>query len=146
TFPPSPFVRVFLLPPTTLGAPALAAEPAQLPAIRDTAGDGADDGRLHAIGRAPPPATLDHAVTQWVSVVDRQDIDRLSPISTLELLSRIPNATINHTGGIAGTVFLRGMNTNVMRVPVFIDGNRFRGRNTLQFMLISPTELEQVEV
>ncbi|MFY1989186.1 TonB-dependent receptor [Achromobacter xylosoxidans] len=140
--------RAFLLAATTLGAPAMAADTAaQLPAIRVSADDAAaDDGRLHAIGAVPPPATLDHAVTQSVSVVDRQDIDRLSPISTLELLSRIPNATINHTGGIAGTVFLRGMNTNDMRVPVFIDGNRFRGRNTLQFMLISPTEMEQVEV
>lgn len=78
-FPPSPFVRAFLLAATTLGVPAVAAEPAQLPAIRVTAGDGADDGRLHAIGATPPPATLDHAVTQSVSVVDRQDIDRLSP-------------------------------------------------------------------
>ncbi|CUJ25019.1 TonB-dependent receptor [Achromobacter xylosoxidans] len=147
SFPLSPFVRAVLLAAASVAAPAMAADTAQLPAIRVTAEDAAtDDGRLHAIGAVPAPATLDHAVTQSVSVVDRQDIDRLSPISTLELLSRIPNATINHTGGIAGTVFLRGMNTNDMRVPVFIDGNRFRGRNTLQFMLISPTELEQVEV
>lgn len=147
SFPLSPFVRAVLLAVASVAAPAMAADTAQLPAIRVTAEDAAtDDGRLHAIGAVPAPATLDHAVTQSVSVVDRQDIDRLSPISTLELLNRIPNATINHTGGIAGTVFLRGMNTNDMRVPVFIDGNRFRGRNTLQFMLISPTELEQVEV
>lgn len=129
-----------------VAAPAVAAETAQLSAIRVTADGPADDGRLHAIGAVPPAATLDHAVTQSVSVVDRQDIDRLSAIGTLELLSRIPNATINLGGGIGGTVLLRGMDTLDMRVPVFIDGNRFRGRNKLQFMLVSPTELEAVEV
>ncbi|MFA1683786.1 TonB-dependent receptor [Achromobacter dolens] len=148
SFPSSPFVRAILLAAASLGAPAMAAETAaQLPAIRVTAEDVAvDDGRLHAIGAAPPPATLDHTVTQSVSVVDRQDLDRLSAISTLELLGRIPNATINLSGGIGGTLFLRGMDTLDMRVPVFIDGDRFRGRNKLQFMLISPTELEAVEV
>ncbi|MCZ8395202.1 Plug domain-containing protein [Achromobacter ruhlandii] len=148
SFPSSPFVRAILLAAASLGAPAMAAETAaQLPAIRVTAEDAAvDDGRLHAIGATPPPATLDHTVTQSVSVVDRQDLDRLSAISTLELLGRIPNATINLGGGIGGTLFLRGMDTLDMRVPVFIDGDRFRGRNKLQFMLISPTELEAVEV
>lgn len=147
SFPPSSFFRAVLLAAASLGAPAMAADTAQLPAIRVTADDAAaDDGRLHAIGAVPPPATLDHTVTQSVSVVDRQDLDRLSAISTLELLGRIPNATINLGGGIGGTLFLRGMDTLDMRVPVFIDGDRFRGRNKLQFMLISPTELEAVEV
>ncbi|WZB68307.1 TonB-dependent receptor plug domain-containing protein [Achromobacter xylosoxidans] len=147
SFPPSSFFRAVLLAAASLGAPAMAADTAQLPAIRVTADDAAADaGRLHAIGAVPPPATLDHTVTQSVSVVDRQDLDRLSAISTLELLGRIPNATINLGGGIGGTLFLRGMDTLDMRVPVFIDGDRFRGRNKLQFMLISPTELEAVEV
>ena len=148
SFPLSPFAHAILLAAASLGAPAMAADSAaQLPAIRVTADDAAaDDGRLHASGAVPPAATLDHTVTQSVSVVDRQDLDRLSAISTLELLGRIPNATINLGGGIGGTLFLRGMDTLDMRVPVFIDGNRFRGRNKLQFMLISPTELEAVEV
>lgn len=141
----APLVGAGLL-TASLSAPSVAADVPQLPSIQVTADGAADDGRLRPIGATPPPATIDHNVTQSVSVVDSQDIDRLNTMSTLDLLGRVPNATVSRSGGIAGTLFLRGLNTNDMRVPMFIDGDRFRGRNTLQFMLISPTEIEQVEV
>ncbi|MFY3302345.1 TonB-dependent receptor [Achromobacter xylosoxidans] len=142
----SPLVRASLLTAAAIGAPAAAADAPQLPAIQVSAERPADDGRLRPLGATPAPATIDHAVTQPVTVVERQDIERLNTDSTLDLLGRVPNATVSRSGGIAGTIFLRGLNTNDMRVPMFIDGDRFRGRNTLQFMLISPTEIEQVEV
>lgn len=124
---------------------AHAQDAGQLPATSVVA-ERADDGRIQPKGGEPAPAKILHTETQSVSVVDRQAIDQLSPLSTLDLFSQVPGATVNRAGGIGGTVFLRGLNTNDMRVPVFIDGDRFRGRNTLQFMLISPTELEQMEI
>ena len=145
-FPLSPLARAGLLSAAAISAPAAAAEAPQLPAIQVSAERPADDGRLQPLGATPAPATIDHAVTQPVTVIERQDIERLNTDSTLDLLGRVPNATVSRSGGIAGTIFLRGLNTNDMRVPMFIDGDRFRGRNTLQFMLISPTEIEQVEV
>ncbi len=145
-FPLSPLACAGLLTAAAVSAPSLAADTPQLPAIQVTSDSPADDGRLHPLGPTSAPATIDHAVTQSVTVIERQDIDRLNTSSTLDLLGRVPNATVSRSGGIAGTVFLRGLNTNDMRVPMFIDGDRFRGRNTLQFMLISPTEIEQVEV
>lgn len=141
----APLVGAGLL-TAAIAAPAAAADVPQLPSIQVTADGQPDDGRLRPMGATPPPASIDHSVTQPVSVVDSQDIDRLNTMSTLDLLGRVPNATVSRSGGIAGTLFLRGLNTNDMRVPMFIDGDRFRGRNTLQFMLISPTEIEQVEV
>ncbi len=118
---------------------------AQLPAI-SVIGDTADDGRIAPKGSDSAPAQIRHTATQPVTVVDHQEIEMVNPLSTLDLFDQVPGATVNRTGGIGGTVFLRGLNTNDMRVPVFIDGDRFRGRNTLQFMLISPTEIEQMEV
>lgn len=140
-----PLVRAGLL-TAAVSTSAIAAEVPQLPAVTVTSDSPVDDGRLRPMGATPAPATIDHTVTQSVSVVESQDIDRVNALSTLDLLSRVPNATVSRSGGIAGTIFLRGLNTNDMRVPMFIDGDRFRGRNTLQFMLISPTEIEQVEV
>lgn len=141
----APLVSAGLL-SASLGGTALAADVTQLPSIKITADKPDTDTRLHPKGATPPRASIAHSVTQAVSVVERQDIERLNTLSTLDLLERIPNATASRSGGIAGTVFLRGLNSNDMRVPMFIDGERFRGRNTLQFMLISPTEIEQVEV
>lgn len=140
-----PLVRAGLL-TAAVSTAATAAEVTQFPAVTVTSDSRADDGRLRPLGATPAPATIDHTITQPVSVIERGDIDRVNTSSTLDLLSRVPNATVSRSGGIAGTIFLRGLNTNDMRVPMFIDGDRFRGRNTLQFMLISPTEIEQVEV
>lgn len=120
------------------------ADPTRLPTVQVEGK--ADDGRLRPLGPVAPTATIDHDVAQSVSVIDRHEIDRLNPLSTMDLLGRIPGVGVNRAGGIAGTIFLRGLNSNDMRVPMFIDGDRFRGRNTLQYMLISPTELERVEV
>lgn len=102
--------------------------------------------RVHAKGSTEKEATIDHPVTQPVTVVDQQEISQMNTFSTLDVLSRVPNVSVNRAGGLAGTIYMRGLNSNDMRIPMYIDGDRFRGRNTLQFMLIDPTELEQVEV
>lgn len=120
--------------------------PATLPAIEVSADTEAAQTGVRPIGGALPQAQIAHQPTQSVSVVDRQEIDRLNTLSTLDLLARTPGVSVNRAGGIAGTIFLRGLNSNDMRSPLFIDGDRFRGRNTLQYMLISPSEIERVEV
>lgn len=127
-----------------------AADQAALPLIHvqgeKEAAPPAAQRKIRPMGAAPEKASITQSVTTPVSVVDSQDIDRLNTLSTLDLLERIPNVTVNRAGGIAGTIFMRGLNSNDMRIPMFIDGDRFRGRNTLQFMLIGPTEIERVEV
>lgn len=142
-FTRAPLAHALLL---ALASPAALADGvAQLPAISVTGADPQARG-LRPLGPTPPPASIAHTPEQSVSVVGQQDIERLNSASTLDLLGRAPGVTVRRAGGIAGTVFLRGLDSNAMRVPMFIDGDRFRGRNTLQFMLISPTELEQVEI
>lgn len=124
--------------------------PAQTRAIQldeiNVRGAGGPRGELQPLGPVPPAAQLPHARTQSVTVIDRAEIERSNPAGTLELLQEVPGVSINRAGGINGTVFLRGLNTNDFRVPMYIDGDRARGRNTLQLMLLSPNEIERIEV
>jgi vitamin B12 transporter len=59
-----------------------------------------------------------------VTVITRDDIDRLQPTSTLDLLNGLPGITVTQTGGIgqSSSVYVRG--TNPTHVVVLIDGIR----------------------
>ncbi|HTV84970.1 MAG TPA: TonB-dependent receptor [Dyella sp.] len=59
-----------------------------------------------------------------VSVITREDIDRLQPSSTLDLLNGLPGISVTQTGGIgqSSSVYVRG--TNPTHVLVLIDGVR----------------------
>ncbi|MGX5667037.1 TonB-dependent receptor plug domain-containing protein [Rhizobium daejeonense] len=87
-----------------------------------------------------------HQASQTVSVVERSWIDTTTPKSTVDILADVPGVTISRNGGLGGQIYLRGFNSNDWRSSFYIDGNRFRGRNTLQYMLIAPEEIERVEV
>lgn len=96
-------------------------------------------------GQLPEPKSLRQA-TQNVSVVDRQQIELTNPTGLLEILGQAPGVSIARAGGIGGQISLRGFSSNSLRSPLFVDGNRLRGRNTLQFNFFAPEEIEQVEV
>ncbi|RDS81535.1 TonB-dependent receptor [Dyella psychrodurans] len=59
-----------------------------------------------------------------VTVITRDDIDRLQPTSVLDLLTGLPGVSITQTGGIGqqSSLYLRG--TNATHVLVLIDGVR----------------------
>jgi len=59
-----------------------------------------------------------------VSVITREDIERLQPVSIVDLLTGLPGVSIAQTGGIGGqsSLYLRG--TNATHVLVLIDGIR----------------------
>ena len=54
--------------------------------------------------------------------------------------------SIARSGGIGGQIYLRGFSSNNMRSPLYIDGDRLHGRNTLQYQYFAPEEIERVEV
>ncbi len=85
-------------------------------------------------------------ISQSISVVERSWIDMTTPQGTLDVLARAPGVTVNRSGGIGGQIYLRGFDSNNWRSSFYIDGDRFRGRNTLQYMLIAPEEMERVEI
>lgn len=104
------------------------------------------DAALQPLGNRLPEAQSPHQSSQSVSVVERGDIEARSPAGVLDILGDVPGVSVTRSGGLGGQIFLRGFGSNDMRSAFFIDGDRFRGRNTLQFMLLAPEEIERVEV
>lgn len=104
------------------------------------------ESRVRAIGSEPETVTLETLPSQHTSVVTRDELDMVSAMNTLDVLERVPGVTISRTGSLDGTIVLRGMDSSGFRVPMFINGDRFRGRPAFQFMMVGPTELERVEV
>lgn len=96
-------------------------------------------------GQLTEPKTT-RQITQSVSVVERGQIEQTSPAGLLDILSSVPGVSIARSGGIGGQIYLRGFSSNSFRSPLFVDGDRFRGRNTLQLNYFSPEEIERVEV
>ena len=96
-------------------------------------------------GQLTEPKTT-RQITQSVSVVERGQIEQTSPAGLLDILSSVPGVSIARSGGIGGQIYLRGFSSNNFRSPLFVDGDRFRGRNTLQLNWFSPEEIERVEV
>lgn len=116
----------------------------QLPTI-DVIGEGMSSS-LQTLGTTLPKPKMTHAPTQSISVVERGQIEQTSPTSLLDVLATVPGVSVARAGGIGGQVYLRGFTTNSFRVPMYVDGDRFRGRNTLQLSYFSPEEIERVEV
>ncbi len=96
-------------------------------------------------GSLPRPKSLTQ-VTQNVSVVDRQQIELTNSNTLLDALGQVPGVEISRTGGLGGQIYLRGFSTNNWRVPLFIDGDRLQGRNTLQLADYMPDDIEQIDV
>jgi hemoglobin/transferrin/lactoferrin receptor protein len=108
----------------------------------------ASDGRdsLKPLGGKLPEPKLTHPATQSISVVERAQIEQTSPTGLLDVLATVPGISVARSGGIGGQIYLRGFSSNSFRSPLFVDGDRFRGRNTLQLNYFSPEEIERVEV
>ena len=87
-----------------------------------------------------------HQATQSITVVDREEIELTDPTSMLDILAGVPGVSIARSGGIGGHIHLRGFSSNNMRSPLYIDGDRLHGRNTLQYQYFAPEEIERVEV
>ncbi|MBK5959449.1 TonB-dependent receptor [Rhodoplanes elegans] len=96
-------------------------------------------------GKMAQPKTV-HQPTQSITVVDRKEIETTNPTSLLDILQDVPGVSIARSGGIGGQIYLRGFSSNNWRSPMYVDGDRFRGRNTLQLNYFAPEELERVEV
>lgn len=104
------------------------------------------ESRVRPMGAEQETTTLDTSTSQHTSVVDADELNRINAMNTLDVLERMPGVTANRAGGLDGTIVVRGQDSSGFRVPMFIDGDRFRGRPSFQFMMISPSELEQVEL
>ena len=130
--------------PRESGGEATTSDRVQLPTI-DVQGEGTSSS-LQPLGATLPEPTMLRTATQSISVVERGQIEQTNPTSLLDILATVPGVSVARAGGIGGQVYLRGFTTNSFRVPMYVDGDRFRGRNTLQLSYFAPEEIERVEV
>lgn len=85
-------------------------------------------------------------ISQSVSVVTRERIETRNARSIQELLEEVPGVSLSRAGGVDGQIVMRGFNSNDPRSVLFVDGDRFRGRNTLEYVLFDPSQIERIEV
>lgn len=62
------------------------------------------------------------------------------------MLAEIPGISYARSGGLGGQIIMRGFNSNSMRSALVVDGDRFRGRSTLEFNMFDPNTIERIEV
>ncbi len=86
-------------------------------------------------------------ISKPVTVIHSEAINASNASSVLDLLdSYVPGISVAKGGAIGGQVSFRGFNSNDLKSPLFIDGDRFRGRNTLEYLLLNPDRIERIEV
>lgn len=81
-----------------------------------------------------------------VTVIPSDKIVERNAWSVQEILEEVPGISLSRAGGLAGQISMRGSNSNDPRLVLFIDGDRFRGRNTREYSLFDPAQIERIEV
>jgi len=62
------------------------------------------------------------------------------------MLAETPGISYARSGGLGGQIVMRGFNSNTTRSTMAVDGDRYRGRSTLEFNMFDPNAIERIEV
>lgn len=82
-----------------------------------------------------------------ISVIDNERLSTQAGANGIQsLLAEVPGIAFARSGGLGGQLVMRGFNSNTSRSMLAIDGDRYRGRNTLEFNMIDPNAIERIEV
>lgn len=82
-----------------------------------------------------------------ITVIDSQQIrEYLNAGGIQRLLGEVPGIEYARSGGLGGQLVIRGQNSNSGRTVLAIDGDRHRGRSTLEFNLLDPNAIERIEI
>jgi len=88
------------------------------------------------------------ATLSSITVIDREDIDAIQPLSTVELLSQVAGLDVSQQGGRGqlASVFMRGTNSN--HTLVLVDGIRIGSATlgTSDIQSIAPAQIERIEI
>lgn len=83
-----------------------------------------------------------------VTVLERSDIDAIQPVDVVDLLDKVPGATLSRTGssGSNASLFLRG--TNNEHTLFLLNGERISSATlgSTSFQFIDPQQIERIEV
>jgi hemoglobin/transferrin/lactoferrin receptor protein len=83
---------------------------------------------------------------QSVSVLSSEEIHNRPLWSMQSMLEDVPGISYQRSGALDGQLVVRGLSSNDSRTVLFIDGDRFRGRPSLEHSFIDPNEIERVEI
>lgn len=85
-----------------------------------------------------------------VSVIDRAQIEAMSPASVAQLFRSVPGVTVIETGGPGGTTDVRLRGAETGHTLVLVDGVRVNDfattRDDFDFAQISPNDIERIEI
>lgn len=82
-----------------------------------------------------------------VSIITAEQIAERPTMGGIQsLLAELPGIEFARSGGLGGQLVMRGFNSNDGRSILAIDGDRYRGRTTLEFNMIDPNSIERIEV
>lgn len=81
-----------------------------------------------------------------VTVIDSEEVRSRPMWNVQSMLEDVPGVSIQRAGGLDGQLVVRGLSSNDSRIVLFIDGDRFRGRNFLEYSLLDPNEVERMEI
>lgn len=83
---------------------------------------------------------------QSMTVMDSKEL-HAHPMSNIQtILDDAPGISIQRSGALDAQLSVRGLSSLDSRVVMFINGDRFRGRNFLEYSLLDPNEIERIEI
>ncbi len=85
-------------------------------------------------------------ISKVVSVIGEEEIKTKSPTSILEVIKDSPGVSFSRAGGLGGQLSMRGFNSNDLKIPLLLNGERLRGRSTLEYNTIDPSRVEKIEI
>jgi hemoglobin/transferrin/lactoferrin receptor protein len=92
-------------------------------------------------------ATAAEDSPRTITVIGPEQIAEYASAGGIQrLLEEVPGIEYARTGGLGGQLVIRGQNTNSGRAILAIDGDRYRGRSTLEYNMIDPNSLERIEI
>ena len=83
---------------------------------------------------------------QSVTVMSGMEIQARPMWNVQATLDDAPGISLQRVGGLDGQIVVRGLSSLDSRIVLFIDGDRFRGRNFLEYSLLDPNEIERIEI
>ncbi|HJW95906.1 MAG TPA: TonB-dependent receptor, partial [Thermoanaerobaculia bacterium] len=83
---------------------------------------------------------------QSISVLPSEEIHTRPMWNVQSLLEDVPGVSFSRTGAVDGQVVIRGFSSGDSRQVLFIDGDRFRGRVSLEYSFLDPNEIDRLEI
>lgn len=83
---------------------------------------------------------------QSVTVIEAVELACRPMVNVQGVLEEVPGISVSRSGGLGGQLVVRGLNSNDSRTVLFVDGDRFRGRPSIEYNVLDPNEIERIEV